>query len=156
MPIYVLRAGDEGSVKIGLAQDVGRRVASLQTASPVYLSVIRIYPGGRQTERWLHERFAANRLNGEWFDFVPEMLTAEPPAEVQKPQTAGQSVIVRLGGVAKLARALGHSHVTTVQGWVVRGVIPSRQMGAVLKAAKDLGIALTADDLIEDHDTAAD
>lgn len=63
--------------------------------------------------------------------------------------SAAENVIARFGGISKLARALKHPHVTTVQGWKTRGVIPSRQMPAVLKAAEEQGIKLSAADLIE-------
>lgn len=58
-------------------------------------------------------------------------------------------VIEKFGGISKLARALKHPHVTTVQGWKTRGVIPARQQGAVLKAAEAAGIDITANDLID-------
>ena len=30
---------------------------------------------------WFHDRFTANRLGGEWFDFDPDMLIETPPLE---------------------------------------------------------------------------
>lgn len=64
-------------------------------------------------------------------------------------------IIEELGGVTALARALGHRWPTTVQGWKSRGVIPSRQVSAVLKAANTLGKPLSAADLFPAEDAAA-
>lgn len=38
--------------------------------------------------------------------------------------TVAETVIQRFGGIASLARALGHSHRSTVQGWSKSGRIP--------------------------------
>jgi len=58
------------------------------------------------------------------------------------------SIIDRFGGLHAMARALGHKHPTTIQGWKERGIVPARQQRVVLDAAKAAGIELSADDLI--------
>ena len=65
-----------------------------------------------------------------------------------------ERTIERFGGLSALARALGHKHVTTVQGWKERGFIPARQQADVLRAAEREGFDLTPADLI-DTQTAA-
>jgi hypothetical protein len=57
-------------------------------------------------------------------------------------------IIGLFGGMTPLARALGHTNPTTVQGWKARGIIPARQQANVLEAAGQLGIPLRAEDLI--------
>lgn len=69
--------------------------------------------------------------------------------------SAAETVIARFGGISKLADALGHKHVTTVQGWKDRRFIPVRRWPEVLKAARDQGIPLTRDDLIDGDEAAA-
>ena len=54
-----------------------------------------------------------------------------------------ENIIDRFGGISALARALGHKHPTTVQGWKDRGVIPARQQAVVLKAAQREEVKLT-------------
>ena len=57
-----------------------------------------------------------------------------------------ERIIDRFGGISTLARALGHRHPTTVQGWKQRGVIPARRQADVLAAARAHNVALTAED----------
>ena len=63
---------------------------------------------------------------------------------------AVDSVIESFGGLSRLARALGHSHVTTVQGWRERGAIPVRHHARILEAARSLGIQLRRNDLLDE------
>lgn len=72
--LYFIRAASgEGPVKIGWTRDVpSRRLAQLQSSSPVELVIVATIAGGRAEEHELHNYFAAYRLHGEWF---------EPPAD---------------------------------------------------------------------------
>jgi TorA maturation chaperone TorD len=63
---------------------------------------------------------------------------------------AVESVIRSFGGLSRLAQALGHTHVTTVQGWKDRGAIPLKHHARILEAAKSLGIQLHRNDLLDD------
>lgn len=56
-----------------------------------------------------------------------------------------QHIIERFGGLTKMAKALGHKHVTTVQGWKNSGKIPSYRIFEIEAAAKRLGIDLSKD-----------
>lgn len=73
---------EHGRVKIGHALDVEKRLSGLQTSCADALYVMRLIDGGEPTERWLHRRFAAAHIRGEWFRFVPDMLAVVPPDEV--------------------------------------------------------------------------
>lgn len=42
--------------------------ASLQTASPEYLEILGVIPGGRKREMELHNQLHAYRVHGEWFE----------------------------------------------------------------------------------------
>jgi DNA-binding CsgD family transcriptional regulator len=74
--VYFIRNG-HGSVKIGVTANPEGRVFGMSSANDTPLELIRTVEGGRQAEAWLHARFADLRLHGEWFRFVPEMMTAE-------------------------------------------------------------------------------
>lgn len=50
--------------------------------------------------------------------------------------TVSERVIQRFGGIAALARCLGHKNRSTVQGWSDRGSIPALQWPAIERAAK--------------------
>lgn len=46
MPVYMIRAGDDGPDKIGVARDQRKRLRGLQTAHAESLHLIRILDGG--------------------------------------------------------------------------------------------------------------
>jgi hypothetical protein len=75
MPVYMIQAGGEhGPVKIGVTDDVEKRLIGMQTGNHQPLVLIRLFEGGPNEERALHQRFADLRLNGEWFSFSKQML----------------------------------------------------------------------------------
>jgi hypothetical protein len=88
--VYFVRAVDK--VKIGFTRDVERRISELQTASPVDLELLGTLPGSALTERRLHKRFSAHRVNREWFRYEPPIIgfierecrkpTSEPPVRI--------------------------------------------------------------------------
>ena len=63
----------DGRVKIGWSKKVGTRIAQLQTGNASPIRLLGTTPGGLAVERALHERFAAARVAGEWFDLTPEL-----------------------------------------------------------------------------------
>lgn len=65
--VYFIQAGDDGAVKIGRAKQPTRRLASLQTGSPVTLHLRHVVPGDHALESALHRRFADAHVAGEWF-----------------------------------------------------------------------------------------
>lgn len=72
--VYFIQSVRGGPVKIGTARDPESRLLSLQTAHPYPLRIIGLIPhGGVRTERLLHRRFADHRMNGEWFEWTPDM-----------------------------------------------------------------------------------
>lgn len=81
--VYLIGVPGKSIAKIGTAQDVSKRLASLQTSHHERLSVLWRTPGGRELERKLHDFFSGQRLAGEWFDFGDE-----DPAEATKQAAA--------------------------------------------------------------------
>jgi hypothetical protein len=78
MAVYFIRAGDDGPVKIGYANNLCIRLESLRAASPYDLKVIRTFQlGDHLLERRLHQHFKHLRVRHEWFHFTPEMLTMD-------------------------------------------------------------------------------
>lgn len=67
--VYVLGSPTTRLVKIGHSATLPRRTREIQMMSPVPLSVLWTYPGGKALEGTLHESFKAFRQHGEWFDF---------------------------------------------------------------------------------------
>lgn len=71
--VYFVRNADTGQIKIGISNDVTRRLRTLQTGSAAALDLLGTMPGGRAKEAELHARFADSRTGGEWFDPTPEL-----------------------------------------------------------------------------------
>ena len=66
--VYIVGVWSLEYVKIGRTSgDVRRRIANLQTACPLARRLALVLRGGVALERELHERFAAQRVHGEWF-----------------------------------------------------------------------------------------
>lgn len=66
--VYLLR-GDAGFYKIGQSREPGRRIAQLQAAAHHELELVHVFQCADMAyeERLLHERFAEQRVRGEWF-----------------------------------------------------------------------------------------
>jgi len=63
--------------------------------------------------------------------------------------TQAEHIISKFGGLTALAKALGHKHPSTVQGWKSRGFIPPRHYPAIRNAAERLGQELSANDFVQ-------
>lgn len=75
--VYAIRAGDTGRVKIGIAQDVKRRLVDLQRTEAETLRVVASVEASTAHERELHRVLADSQLGGEWFnlDLSDEEIT---------------------------------------------------------------------------------
>lgn len=94
MACYMLQTSsggsfDDGPVKIGTSRNVPQRMLQIQRLHHAPIRLIRDFIGGIDVERWLHERFASLRLDGEWFEFSPEMLVVSPPIHGTKARNSG-------------------------------------------------------------------
>lgn len=82
---YFIRAGAEGPIKIGKADDVECRLRSLQTAHYEELSVMAV---DTEFESSLHRAFADDQIRGEWFRPSVPLLTyiASTPGRRELPK----------------------------------------------------------------------
>ena len=94
MPVYMIRAGEHGPVKIGFSDDVAGRLTKMQADNHERLTVLRIFEGCALDEASLHERFSDNWLHGEWHGFTAAMLGDVGLVEIV--DSAPASVPVRL------------------------------------------------------------
>lgn len=74
--VYFIQAGDQGPIKIGWSCEVSRRLLELQTANAARLVLLGYIPGTQKTERAWHVKFAAERLEAEWFRPSQALLDA--------------------------------------------------------------------------------
>lgn len=74
--VYFILCAETDRMKIGHAKDVARRFKGLQTGSPGELSVLAVWPALNPAalERAMHDRWAKDRRQGEWFQCAPDMI----------------------------------------------------------------------------------
>ena len=65
--IYLIQAGDNGPVKIGVSDNPEQRLRDLQTAHSETLVLLDKIDANHSNERNLHTRLAEHRIKGEWF-----------------------------------------------------------------------------------------
>ena len=84
--VYFVQA-ENGLIKIGFATNVGRRIASLRTMSPLRLTILAtLSKDGMKTETAYHARFSRHRQHGEWFSPHPEILAEVERIKSEYPQ----------------------------------------------------------------------
>lgn len=96
MPVYMVRAGEHGPVKIGFSTDVAGRLEKMQIDNHERLFVLRIFEGGQFEEALLHQRFADSWLHGEWHAFSKAMLGDVGLVELRDATRAHRLRIARL------------------------------------------------------------
>ena len=72
--VYFVRGETTGHIKIGYSTDCANRIVQLQNGAPERLVMICTTHGDRRLEKQLHERFAKDRVHGEWFAPSAELL----------------------------------------------------------------------------------
>lgn len=64
--LYFIEA-ENGYIKIGRSNDVGKRFSSLKTSSPLHLTIKKVVNNKGCIEGDLHEKFSHLWVRGEWF-----------------------------------------------------------------------------------------
>jgi hypothetical protein len=139
MAVYIIRAGEDGPVKIGVATDTRDRLVTLQMGNHLDLKIIREIEGWEAAEAAIHARYSHLRLRGEWFTFCPSMLTeqfdVDPSPTCRHKQDSVCPIVKRVaqaaGGYAALARIVGVSRMAVPQ-W--RHGIPTYHLHKVAAA----------------------
>lgn len=69
--IYLLKAKQTSSYKIGITNDIARRVRTIESSSPVPIKVEFCVKHSRakEVEKALHTKYAKHRIHYEWFTF---------------------------------------------------------------------------------------
>lgn len=70
MTVYFAQARtDPSTVKIGFTSDMAKRKQNMSVSSPGGIAILATVTGGKETEDYLHTKFADDRVSGEWFQF---------------------------------------------------------------------------------------
>ena len=78
--VYIIENQDNGAIKIGVAQNVEKRLKQLQTGSVselilVYRSIL--CSNAFEVEKFMHEKFFNSHIRGEWFDLDKTIVINE-------------------------------------------------------------------------------
>lgn len=67
--VYLIQLGDTDVFKIGITNNINRRISQLQSKSPIPLNLIYQWTGHdyHAFESILHKTFEKKRVKGEWF-----------------------------------------------------------------------------------------
>jgi hypothetical protein len=142
MPVYFIRAGEDGPVKIGIADDVADRMRNLQCGNHLELTLLRTIDGGRPEELALHRRYEHLRSRGEWFAFTPDMLVVEPAdivSDLRIKSGGAIGIIDEWPSMAVMSEQTGAPHAVILK-WRQRNSIPSKWWRAVIAGAERAGI----------------
>lgn len=74
--VYFLEASGLSAVKIGVTDDLTRRIRTLQCGCPVPLRLLCLIPEEEVSETFLHGKFSHLSIDGvgkEWFHFTSEL-----------------------------------------------------------------------------------
>lgn len=142
MPVYFIRGRD--AIKIGFSLEPRLRLRELQTSHSEPLELLGIMDGNPDVERGLHERFAALRRSGEWFEasealltFVAENSSLPPPASKrQRAQSkfdkgAASKILIEFLTARhpdRTAEAVSEAtgiNKGTIRSWLNRGSLPA-------------------------------
>lgn len=107
--VYFLSAEEAGVVKIGVTDDLDRRIGSITRMSPLPLELLLAIPGDHKVESQMHERFKAQRLHGEWFSTtdgkILEFIAAYVPHDPETGEITDPVANVEEGANGAIAAA---------------------------------------------------
>jgi hypothetical protein len=72
--IYLVICKTTGAIKIGRADDVRKRLSTLQISNPGELAVLACFRAPAVFEGVLHAMFSSSRVRGEWFSLTDDLL----------------------------------------------------------------------------------
>lgn len=73
--VYMMQAGSDGPIKIGVADSPAKRRTQLQHAHYETIKIIRLFRGSRKDELRLHAMFQHLLIRGEWFRNDPALFS---------------------------------------------------------------------------------
>jgi len=119
---YLIQSVKGGPVKIGKSLDPEKRLASMQTGSPVELQLLAVIP--RDVERELHDRFSHAHSHGEWFAPTEDLV-----AFVDELAGKAETTDIAMGGIDMDGEWLGDALLRRFGGRVIR--FASSRLGGV-------------------------
>lgn len=86
--VYIIEQSETGHIKIGIAEDVEKRLRTLKTGSPLPLKIAKAIPCASRdmaqgVENFLHKRYEKQWTSGEWFRMSSSEAIADLELAVQ-------------------------------------------------------------------------
>lgn len=72
--LYFIQSGTGGPVKIGYTKQLATRLKAIHKLNGGSVRFLGALVGTREDEKRFHEKYAGDRLHGEWFRLSPEIL----------------------------------------------------------------------------------
>lgn len=161
--VYFLAPIEGGAIKIGCSYLPIERLRTMLCWSPVPLEILATAPGTQADERFLHSRFAADRIHSEWFrpsarllDMIDRIKASgqldRTISHVLPIPPKGFDLVWRLNRVLEahkitleeIAEAAG---VASIKQWTRQ--IPSSRIGWFIEYMRDRGVSVDVADLYE-------
>ncbi len=79
MAVYIAMRLSDGAVKIGTSKTPEKRINQVGKFCKSEMRTLRIMEGTFRQEKWLHWFFQGQKISGEWFTFVDDMMKVEIP-----------------------------------------------------------------------------
>ena len=68
--IYFIRSGNSDYCKIGITDNLPRRIKALQTGNPETLKCLGVIYGDAASERLIHIKLSKYKIRGEWYQLA--------------------------------------------------------------------------------------
>ena len=65
---------------------------------------------------------------------------------MSEPVNQARYIVTKLGGPSAVMRAMGWNNHATASAWMRSGWIPWRQIPGLIRAAREIGVEITADE----------
>lgn len=132
--LYLLNLEGTRFCKIGVAADVQKRVAYIQTGSPISVIVAAVFatPYALEVERAAHRYLADRKVRGEWFNILP----IEAEAVIQE-LLATIAVDLAMGDIRLRSRAPARQRRFDMNGPHKPGSMPRAELYAAVRAAHE-------------------
>ena len=112
--VYFIRAGNQGAIKVGVARNVERRMATMQTGNAFELKLMACIRCVSRNDAYnleakIHNKFKRQRIRGEWFqgniDFRSLSETIVDTDQTKSSLTKQKSTYVPIRNAKKKRRA---------------------------------------------------
>lgn len=131
--MYFIQGENGGPIKIGVTDNIDKRLKQMQTGNPEKLILLHLTYGGRNLEEELHLKFSQYLYRGEWFNPAKEILEYIEELKIRDENEQ------RLLSIVELALAFGEI-LTANEKKLLQEIVNGAKLGEGYNWSKYLGI----------------